>query len=111
MAKKKRIKVESLNNANEPVTVYIKLPDSQDNKKAQLAYNKSFKEALQSGAVLRQKLVELWKSKFGMSTNKSSMNKILSEIQEGEKTLNRGGISLKPSLALKMAAKDLSLES
>lgn len=107
---KKRIKVESLNNANEPVTVYIKLPDSQDNKKAQLAYNKSFKEALQSGAVLRQKLEQVMEEQGIWNEYKQEQyEQILSEIQEGEKTLNRGGISLKEarSLALKMATKRL----
>ena len=56
MAKAKRIKIDSQNSKGEETTVYLQLPDSKENKEAQLAYNKAFREALQSGAVLRQKL-------------------------------------------------------
>ena len=55
----KRIQVDSVNLAGEEVTVYVKLPDAKENKEAQLAYNKAFREALQSGAILRQKLSQV----------------------------------------------------
>ena len=48
MAKKKRIKIESTNASGEDAVVYLQLPDAKENKEAQLAYNKAFREALQS---------------------------------------------------------------
>ena len=56
MAKNKRIKISSTDLNGEEKEIYLQLPSSEENKKAQLAYNKAFKEALQSGAILRQKL-------------------------------------------------------
>ena len=56
---KNRIEVNSIDKEGKEKTVFVKIPDSQDNKEAQLAYNKAFREALQSGAVLRQKLEKI----------------------------------------------------
>ena len=56
---KNRIEIDSIDKDGKPKTVFVKMPDSQDNKEAQLAYNKAFREALQSGAVLRQKLEKI----------------------------------------------------
>tara|TARA_R100000005_G_C4980293_1_gene190242 strand:+ start:55 stop:984 length:930 start_codon:yes stop_codon:yes gene_type:complete len=105
---KNRIKIESVDSEGKEVVAYIKLPDSKDNKKAQLAYNKAFKDALQSGAVLRQKLSQVMEEQGIWNEQKQEQyESIIEEISDGEKALGRGGISLKEAreLALKIQEK------
>ena len=114
MAKQKRIKIESTDSKGEKKVVYFKLPDSEDNKSAQLAYNKSFREALQSGAVLRQKLAHIMEEQgVWDATKEAEYNSILEDINEGEKALKRGGISLSEArdLALEMKQKRLEFRT
>tara|TARA_R110002051_G_scaffold322981_1_gene415207 strand:- start:16 stop:999 length:984 start_codon:yes stop_codon:yes gene_type:complete len=95
MAKKKRIKIESTDSKGEEKVVYLQLPDSKENKEAQLAYNTAFREALQSGAVLRQKLNQVMEEQGIWDEEKEKQyNEILETISGGEKQLNKGGISL-----------------
>lgn len=95
MAKKKRIKIESTDSSGKEKVVYLQLPDSKENKEAQLAYNTAFREALQSGAVLRQKLNQVMQEQGIWNEEKEDRyNKILESINGGEKKLNKGGISL-----------------
>ena len=104
MARPKRIKLESVDSSGDKKTVYIQLPDSEDNKEAQLAYNKSFREALQSGAILRQKLNKVMEEQgVWDETKESEYNDVLEAIHEGEKSLSKGGISLED-------ARDLAIE-
>jgi len=108
MAKQKRVKINSTDSEGNAKVVYFKLPDSEENKSAQLAYNKAFREALQSGAVLRQKLSQIM-SEQGIWDDKkeAKYNEILEGINEGERRLNKGGISLNEarSLAIEMRRK------
>ena len=95
MAKSNRIKVDSVDLEGKKKEIYIKLPSSEENKEAQLAYNKAFKEALQSGAILRQKLQKVM-SEQGIwdDAKEEEYQAILQEINDGEKRLSKGGISL-----------------
>ena len=54
--KQRTVKGED-NDGNE-VVVIVKRPTAQCYNKSQIAYNKSFREALDSGALLRQKLTD-----------------------------------------------------
>jgi hypothetical protein len=104
MAKQKRIKIESTNSKGDKKVVYFKLPASEENKSAQLAYNRAFREALQSGAVLRQKLAHVMEEQgIWDEAKESQYSSILESINKGEKTLSKGGISLSE-------ARDLALE-
>ncbi len=108
MAKNKRIKISSTDLNGEEKEIYLQLPSSEENKKAQLAYNKAFKEALQSGAILRQKLQKVMNEQGIWDDEKEKQYQgILEEINQGEKTLSRGGISLAEarSTALEMRRK------
>ena len=95
MAKKKRFKIESTDSKEKKKIVYLQLPDSKENKEAQLAYNTAFREALQSGAVLRQKLNQVMEEQGVWDDEKEAEYKgVLKQISDGEKTLGKGGISL-----------------
>ena len=96
MAKSKnRIKVESEDLDGKKKIVYVKIPDTRINKEAQLAYNTAFREALQSGAVLRQKLSNVLEEQGVWDDEKEKQYKdVMNSISEGEKSLKQGGITL-----------------
>jgi len=107
-SKKNRIKIESENLSGEEKIVYIKIPDTKINKEAQLAYNQAFREALQSGAVLRQKLTKVMREQEVWDDEKEAeYTKVLSSIGDGEKSLKEGGITLSEAreTALRMREK------
>jgi hypothetical protein len=95
MAKNKRIKIDSVDLDGNKQEIYLQLPAAEENKAAQLAYNKAFKEALQSGAILRQKLQKVMNEQGIWDDDKEDQYQhILKDINAGEKELSRGGISL-----------------
>ena len=95
MAKSKRIEINSVDLDGEKKKVFLQIPASEENKEAQLAYNRAFKEALQSGAILRQKLQRVMNEQGIWDDEKETQyQSILQELNEGEKRLSRGGISL-----------------
>ena len=99
-----RIKIESEDDNGKTKVVFIKLPDSKVNKDAQLIYNKAFREALQDGAILRQKLNQVMVDQGIWDEGKEEeYNAVLEKISEGEKTLGKGGISLSE-------ARDVAIE-
>tara|TARA_R110000822_G_scaffold50533_2_gene131793 strand:+ start:6255 stop:7190 length:936 start_codon:yes stop_codon:yes gene_type:complete len=104
MAKSNRTKIESEDSKGDVKVLYLIDPDAKINKQAQLAYNRSFRDALQSGAILRQKLddvlrdQEIWDDK-----KEERYNSILKTLQDNEKSIKAGGIKLSD-------AKDLADE-
>jgi hypothetical protein len=95
MAKNKRIKIDSVDLDGKKQEIYLQLPAAEENKAAQLAYNKAFKEALQSGAILRQKLQRVMNEQGIWDDEKEEQYQgILKDINTGEKELSKGGISL-----------------
>tara|TARA_B100000809_G_scaffold184516_1_gene182547 strand:+ start:389 stop:1441 length:1053 start_codon:yes stop_codon:yes gene_type:complete len=94
-SKNKRIKIESEDLNGKKKIVYIKIPDTRINKEAQLAYNQAFRDALQSGAVLRQKLSNVLEEQGVWDDEKEKQYKdVMSSISDGEKELKQGGITL-----------------
>ena len=92
---KNRKKIESEDSDGNKKVLYLIDPDSKINKQAQLAYNRAFRDALQSGAILRQKLddvlrdQEIWDDK-----KEERYNSILKTLQDNEKSIKKGGIKL-----------------
>jgi len=94
-SKNKRIKIESKDLNGKKKIVYIKIPDTRINKEAQLAYNQAFRDALQSGAVLRQKLSNVLEEQGVWDDEKEKQYKdVMNSISDGEKELKQGGITL-----------------
>ena len=52
----KRNKIDSVDLEGKNKTVYVVEPSPRDSRDAQMAYNRIFRDALESGAILRQKL-------------------------------------------------------
>jgi hypothetical protein len=105
---KNRFKIESVDSKGKEKVVFFILPNTQITKEGQLAYNKAFREALQSGAILRQKLSQVMTDQ-GLWTEEKEAEYVLvlEEISEKEKTLQKGGISLSEArdVAIKMRQK------
>jgi len=114
MAKNKRIKIDSVDLDGKKQEIYLQLPAAEENKSAQLAYNKAFKEALQSGAILRQKLQKVMNEQGIWDDDKEHLYQgILKDINAGEKELSKGGISLSEARekALEMRRKRVEFRS
>ena len=96
--------IKSEDSDGKAVSVAVVKPNSNKIKQAQLAYNKAFRAALESGALLRQKLdnymreQEIWDDK-----KEKEYAELLEKINESEKSLAKGGIKLSE-------AKDVAIQ-
>ena len=98
---KERIKLDSEDIDGKKKTVYIKTPDSALNRKAQLAYNRAFIDALQSGAILRQKLDDILREQDVWNDDKEEQYQdIVKKISDNEKAIDTGGIKLSEAAEL-----------
>ena len=86
------------------VKVKLKAPGASEYRDSQVEYNKAFRKALDSGALLRQKLSDYMEEQGIWSKEKQKQNdEYVARISEKEELLNTGGIKLSE-------AKDIALE-
>ena len=103
MTDKPRV-IESKDKDDNLVKVMLKLPGAQEYRDSQVEYNKAFRKALDSGALLRQKLSDHMEQQGIWSKEKQAQNdKFVSEITAKEEMLKKGGIRL-------TEAKEIALE-
>lgn len=96
--------VTGLDAQGKTVKVVVKQPTPKDYRDAQLVYNKAFKEALESGAILRQKLQDYMTSQGIWSDEKQKRyDGLIEQIRSNEDAIKKGGISLK-------TAKEIAVE-
>ena len=83
------------------VKVAVLKPKSNHLREAQLAYNRAFRDALESGALLRQKLEDHMREQgIWDDTKQKQYDDVNKTILEGEKKLAKGGISLSEAKTL-----------
>jgi len=88
------------------VKYLVKTPNAENYRKSQLAYNKAFREALDSGALLRQKLNDYMRSqKLWDDEKQQKYEKLIREISDGEDTLKAGGIRLSKAKEVAISIK------
>tara|TARA_Y100001970_G_scaffold164446_1_gene200913 strand:- start:410 stop:1375 length:966 start_codon:yes stop_codon:yes gene_type:complete len=93
--KKDFVEVNSKDNNDKDVTVFVKRPSTKEYKNSQIEYNKAFREALEGGAILKKKLGEYMRSQGLWDDAKDSEEKkLLTKIADDEGRLKKGGISL-----------------
>jgi len=93
--KKDFVEVNSKDNNDKDVTVFVKRPSTKEYKNSQIEYNKAFREALEGGAILKKKLGEYMRSQGLWDDAKDSEEKkLLNKIADDEGRLKKGGISL-----------------
>jgi len=86
------------------VKVMLKTPVPQEYRDSQIEYNKAFRKALDSGALLRQKLTDYMTEQGIWNDAKQAENdRFIEEINDKEQVINSGGIKLSE-------AKDVALE-
>lgn len=87
--------VVGLDNDGNEVKVLVKIPGASEFKESQVAYNKAFREALDSGALLRQRLTEYMTNQGLWDEDKQKQyDKKMDEISSMEDSLKGGGIRL-----------------
>jgi len=103
MTDKNRI-VESKDKDDNTVKVKLTVPTPQEYRDSQVEYNKAFRAALDSGALLRQKLSDYMEEQGIWNDEKQKQNdKFIEEINQKEDLLKGGGIPLSE-------AKQIALE-
>jgi hypothetical protein len=98
----------------EDKTYFIKKPGPRESHKAQIVYNKAFKEALDNGGILAEKMGEYLKTQGVWDDAREAESKSLrSHIQDLLSSLNKGGIPLSKArqIALEVAQKRKELTS
>jgi len=93
------------------VVVVIKKPTAQDYNKSQIAYNKAFREALDSGALLRQKLSDFMKEQgIWNDAKENKYEALVAEIGKMEDSLKAGGIRLNDAKQIALDLKEKRIE-
>ena len=104
---KDRKKIESEDVDGKKKTVYVKTPDSAINRQAQLAYNRAFRDALQSGAILRQKLDDILREQDVWNDDKQRQyDDIVKKLSDKERAIDGGGIKLSEAAELAKEMRD-----
>jgi hypothetical protein len=88
------------------VRFIVKKPGAEDYRKSQLDYNKAFREALDSGALLRQKLNDYMRSQnLWDDAKQKQYDKLVKEISDSEDSLKAGGIRLSKAKEIAIGLK------
>jgi hypothetical protein len=100
--------VTGLDNNGNTVRVVVKQPSAKDYRDAQLVYNKAFREALESGAMLRQKLQDYMIQQGIWSDEKQKQYEdIVEQIHSSEDALKVGNIKLSEARSIALKLRDL----
>ena len=111
---KTEITVESKDLDGNDKNVLVVRPDSKKLAEAQKVYNKFFRDGLESGALLRQRLDGYMREQGIWSDEKEKQyNELTAKINESEKKLAGGGIKLSVAkeLAMKMREDRVSFRN
>ena len=102
MTDKEIFEGEDLN--GDMVKFKIKTPGAEEIKKSQVVYNRAFKQALDDGALLRQKLTSYMRDQnLWDDAKQKQYDDLLEQISKMEESLQKGGIRL-------TTAKEIALD-
>ena len=100
--------VTSVDRNGNPVTVIVRQPSTIEYRDSQVAYNKAFREALDSGALLRHKLTDYMKEQGLWDDDKQMRNDTyIDDITAREEKLKAGGIPLTEAKEIAMGMRAL----
>lgn len=86
----------------------IKSPSLADQREAQKIYNQAFSDAVKSGCIVRARLDDLLKEQgLWDDTKQAKFNTLQQQILDNEKSLSKGGISLKSAKEIAVKTKEL----
>lgn len=105
--KKDRI-IEGLDKDGNTVKTLLRQPTAQDYRDSQVQYNETFRKALDSGALLRQKLTDHMKQQGIWDDEKQKENdRFVEDISAREEALKAGGIRLSEARDIAMELRQL----
>jgi len=105
--KKEKI-IEGLDNDGNTIKTLIRQPTPQDYRDSQVQYNETFRKALDSGALLRQKLTDYMKDQGIWDDEKQKQNdQYIKDISMREDALKGGGIRLSEAKKIAFELRDL----
>ena len=100
--------IESKDNDDNVVKVLIKNPTAEQYRDSQIEYNKAFRQALDSGALLRQKINDYMTEQGIWSEEKQKKyEKFANDINAAEDKLSEGGIKLSEAKQTALELRDL----
>ena len=100
--------IETKDNEGKAVKVKIRTPTAIQYRDSQIVYNKAFREALDSGALLRQKINDYMTEQGIWNEKKEETQKeFISKIGEKERLLKGGGIKLSEAKEIALELRDL----
>lgn len=103
--------IESVDDENNPVKVIVRRPTPEDYRDSQIEYNKAFREALDSGALLRQRLTDYMREQGIWNDEKQKKNdEYVDKIRSKEDALKGGGIKLSDAREIALELKKLRSE-
>ena len=108
--KKERI-IEGLDNEGNTVKTLLRQPTAQDYRDSQVQYNETFRQALDSGALLRQKLTDHMREQGIWDEEKQKENDdFIQKISDREEALKGGGIRLTDAKEVALELRTLRME-
>ena len=89
----------------------IKSPTLADQREAQKVYNQAFSDAVKSGCIVRARMDDLLKEQGLWDDNKQQrLNTLQQQLMDNEKTLAKGGISIKTAKEVAINMKKIREE-
>jgi len=105
--KKDKVLVEDKDLKGDKVSVLVVKPTPTAYRDSQISYNKTFRSALESGALLRQKLTDYMEEQGIWDDDKQKeYDDLLGEISVKEEALNKGGIPIKEAKELAISMRE-----
>lgn len=100
--------IESVDDNNQPVKVLVRRPTPEDYRDSQIAYNKAFRKALDSGGLLKQKLNDYMTEQGIWSDAKQKQyDDYIDNIRTKEDLLKGGGIKLSEAKQIALDLRSL----
>ena len=100
--------IEGLDKEGNTIKTLLRQPTAQDYRDSQVQYNETFRKALDSGALLRQKLTDYMKEQGLWDDEKQKDNdKYIQDISDREEALKGGGIRLSDAKRIALELRDL----
>ena len=107
----KRIEVKSFDSEGNEKLVYVVSPSPAVTREAQMEYNRAFKDAIKSGALLKQKLQSVMEEQGVWDEKKQERyDAILASTMEKEAQLQTGGIKLSEAKKIALEMRELRIE-
>ena len=103
--------IDSLDSDGNVVKVALKNPGAEEYNQSQMEYNKAFRRALDSGALLRQKLEDyMVEQNIWNEAKQKRSEELLEEINAKEKALKGGDIKLSEAKEIALSMRVLRAE-